>query len=521
MKHNRNEKYIKTGLTAFFVIAASIVFYYLIFHNKSFRSSIHGFVSILDPVFYGLILAYILNPIMQPIENSAHRLWKKYEWKENRTSHLAIRFFSTILSFLILFFVVYGLVSLLIPQLIDSIQNIIRNYPVYEANVIKWVNKTFGNQDASQTTATILAYADKIYDWAVGRMPEIDSIVTNVTSYVFGFVKLILNIIIGIIIAVNILLSKEMLAAKIKRMMYAFLPVNSVNRVLHNLQFIDEKLGGFIIGKIIDSAIIGVLCYVVMRIMKMPYTVLIAVVIGVTNIIPFFGPFIGAIPCAILVFVVSPLKSLYFIIFIVLLQQFDGNILGPKILGNSTGLSGFAVVIAIVICNGIFGIGGTFFGVPLAATIVGFVQAYIRKNTNKKHLPKELVFYDDLAYIDESTLEAVRSSGQDSGNSLYDRVKRQDKELSREGITRFMKKTDRSGEPVISGHDTEEHSETEPDAERGPDAGIGTEGIPPEKRILPIFSGSNGRKRKQEVPSDLVSISDDEASKNHNLPLVR
>ena len=501
MKQNKNEKYIKTGLTAFLVIAASIVFYYLIFHNKSFRTSLHEFVSILNPIFYGIVLAYILNPLMQPIENLINRVFRKNEWKTNRTVSLTIRFASAVAAFLILFFVIYGLVSLLIPQLSDSISSIIRNYPVYEANVIKWVNKTFGSEDASQTTATILSYADKIYDWAVGHMPEIDSIVSNVTAYIFGFVRLLLNIIIGIIIALYILLSKEMFAAKAKRFMYAFFPVKTVNRILHNLQFVDEKVGGFLIGKIIDSAIIGVLCYICMQLMKMPYTVLIAVIIGVTNIIPFFGPFIGAVPCAVLVFVVSPLKSLYFIIFILLLQQFDGNILGPKILGNSTGLSGFMVVISIVICNGLFGIGGTVFGVPLFAVLVGVIQAYIRKNIIKKDLPKDLVFYDDLAYIDEETGRAVLRSGQDSGNSLYDTIKRQDRELSKEGITRFMKHPEEEEEKEDSGGNNNPENADEEN-----------------KQKKALF---HPKKHRKEIPDDPVNISDEEASCNHNLPLVR
>ena len=513
MKQKNNEKYMKTGLTAFLVIAASIVFYYLIFHNKSFRSSYHEFISILNPILYGVVLAYILNPLMQPIENGIHRICRKNEWNCSRTAHLLIRFFSAFASFMILFFIIYGLVSLLIPQLVDSIRNIIRNYPIYEANVIKWVNKTFGSEDASQTTQTILTYADKIYDWAVGRLPEVDSIVSNVTQYVFGFFRLILNLIIGIIIALYILISKETMGAKAKRLMYAFMPVDMVNRILHNLQFVDEKLGGFIIGKVIDSAIIGVLCYICMQLMKMPYTVLIAVVIGVTNIIPFFGPFIGAVPCAILVFVISPLKSVYFVLFILLLQQFDGNILGPKILGNSTGLSGFMVVIAIVICNGLFGIGGTFFGVPLTATLVGVLQAYIRKNITKKGLPKDLVFYDDLAYIDESTGEAVLRSAQDSGNSLYDKIKRQDTDLSREGILRFRKRPEADSAP----EDNTDHSENE---ESGDSAKDGT--TAPDSRMQALCASHHRKKKhKKEIPDDPVNISDEEASGNHNLPLVR
>ena len=536
MKHTKNEPYIKTGLAAFCVIAGSIVFYYLIFHNSSFRSGIDQFFGILRPILYGVVLAYILNPIMQFLENHIYLLLRKWKVTMNRTVHLAVRFFSVFAAGFLLFFVIYGLVSLLLPQLIDSIRNIIRNYPIYEANVIEWVNTTFGSDDASQTTNHILSYADRIYDWAVGRLPEVDSILSNVTQYLFGFVKLILNLVLGVIIAIYILVSKEMLAAKAKRLMYAFLPLHTGNRILHNIRFVDEKFGGFIIGKIIDSAIIGVLCYILMQIMKMPYPVLIAVVIGVTNIIPFFGPFIGAIPCAVLVFVVSPLKSLYFVIFILLLQQFDGNILGPRILGNSTGLSGFMVVIAIVICNGIFGVGGAFFGVPLTATIVGIIQAYIRKKATKKGLERDIVFYDDLAYIDEETLRGVRTSEMAAGTSLYDRIKRQSEELSREGVKRFMKHEEEADYSVnVSGEaDPESETDTE-DPEAAPSSdGAGSVSAGGAKSVCAAtkkavlsaaFAKKNphraGRKtRTSDVPVDPVNVTEEEAASNHNLPLV-
>ena len=514
MKQSKDSRYIKAGLTAFLVFAASIVFYFLIFHNKSFRSSIHGFVSILNPIFYGLVLAYILNPLMQLIENLVYKCWKKTGKEATRTIHQVIRLFSAFAAMLLLFLIIYGLVSLLLPQLIESVRNIIRNYPVYEANVIEWVNNTFGSEDASQTTSNILYYADKVYDWAVGHLPEVDSIVSNVTQYLLGFVRLILNLLLGMIIAIYILHSKEIIAAKTKRMLYAFVPVKTGNRILHNIQFVDEKFGGFIIGKVIDSMIIGVICYISVSIMRMPYTVLIAVVIGVTNIIPFFGPFIGAIPCAILVFVVSPLKSVYFIVFILLLQQFDGNILGPRILGNSTGLSGFMVVIAIVICNGIFGIGGAFFGVPLTATVVGVVQAYIRKKATKKGLPRNIEFYDDLAYIEEESNAAVPMSKQDRGSSLYDRIRRKNTELSTLGVKRFMKSEYEIAEP--SAETAKEEAEISKEAAETPkEAGKTQSGT--EKKGLPVLIK---KRHDHDIPIDPVDVTEEEAASNHNLPVV-
>lgn len=171
--------------------------------------------------------------------------------------------------------------------------------------------------------------------------------------------------------------------------------------VLHLTTKSNEIFGGFIIGKLIDSAIIGVLCFVGLSLLKMPYVMLVSVIVGVTNVIPFFGPYIGAVPSTILIMLANPLQGVYFIIFILLLQQFDGNILGPKILGNSTGLSAFWVIVAILLGGGLFGFVGMVMGVPTFAVLYYIVQMLVNNHLERKQLPTGSEYYDTMSYVDD------------------------------------------------------------------------------------------------------------------------
>ena len=440
-RYVRNSVYIRAGVTAFAVIAASMFLYFVLFHTKSLASGYSKFMNVISPLLFGAIIAYIMNPIMQLIENLMFRLLRLLKLEPKKpAAHSAIRVISVFLAAFLFFYVIYGLVSLLLPELIDSVRSIVTNYPTYESNVVNWFNQNIESENANETMAQVMVYADRLYDWIVTKMPTLDSIASNVTSGVIRFISFVLDFVLGLIISIYLLSKKEVIAAKGKRFMYGAFPTDSANRVLHNLRFIDEKFGGFVIGKVIDSVIIGIICYICVLLLRMPYPILISVVIGVTKVIPFFGPFIGAIPCAILVFVNSPIKALYFIIFIILLQQFDGNILGPHILGNSTGLSGLMVVVAIILCNGIFGIAGAFIGVPLVATVVGFVQAALRRSIERKNLPKDLSYYGHVTSIDETTHRPVEKESTDRGQSLYDRVKKQDARIQELGVDRFIEK---------------------------------------------------------------------------------
>ena len=216
-------------------------------------------------------------------------------------------------------------------------------------------------------------------------------------------VKFLLNILVGVIVSVYVLSSKEIFAGQAKKIVYAvFKPVRA-NVIIHTLRKSNEIFGGFITGKILDSAIIGVLAYIVLAIMQMPDTVLLAVIIGVTNVIPFFGPFIGAIPSFIIVVLQNPVQGLYFLIFILVLQQIDGNIIGPKILGNSTGLSSFWVVFAIMVFGGLWGFPGMLLGVPLMAVIYYITQKCVRYFLRKRGLAEDTQSYVYMTSVDERT----------------------------------------------------------------------------------------------------------------------
>ena len=211
----------------------------------------------------------------------------------------------------------------------------------------------------------------------------------------------VLNFLIGLIVSVYLLFSKEQYSAQCKKMTYAFLKTNHANMLLHLTKKSNEIFGGFIIGKIIDSAIIGVLCFIGLSLIKMPYTLLVSVIVGVTNVIPFFGPYIGAIPSAFLILLSDPKKGLYFIIFILVLQQIDGNVIGPKILGNSTGLSPFWVVFSILIGGGMFGFVGMIMGVPTFAVIYYIISMITSQRLERKNLPLTTVHYGVKSYVNE------------------------------------------------------------------------------------------------------------------------
>ena len=207
---------------------------------------------------------------------------------------------------------------------------------------------------------------------------------------------------IGVIVSVYVLFSKEKFVSQTKKTVYAVFSTRNANAILHLTRKSNEIFGGFIIGKIIDSAIIGVLCFIGISILRMPYVMLVSVIVGVTNVIPFFGPYIGAIPSAVLIMLADPLKGVYFVIFIFLLQQLDGNFIGPKILGNSTGLSAFWVIFSILLGGGLFGFPGMLMGVPTFAVIYYIVQTIVNRRLENKNLPTQSDFYDELSYVDDS-----------------------------------------------------------------------------------------------------------------------
>ena len=232
-------------------------------------------------------------------------------------------------------------------------------------------------------------------------LTKVNEVMSNLTVGVINFVSEILSFLIGLIVSIYILFSKETFSAQSKKIVYAVFRTDHANMILHLTKKSNEIFGGFIIGKIIDSLIIGVLCFFGLTILKMPYILLISVIVGVTNVIPFFGPYIGAIPSTILILLNNPIKGVYFLIFILVLQQLDGNVIGPKILGNSTGLSAFWVVFSILIGGGLFGFVGMIMGVPTFAVIYYIITMLINHLLEKKKLPLLTSQYGEKSYVDD------------------------------------------------------------------------------------------------------------------------
>ena len=240
-------------------------------------------------------------------------------------------------------------------------------------------------------------------------LDKVNEVMTHLTVGLYTLIMEMFHAVIGVIVSVYILFGKETFINQSKKAAYAIFPAERANLLIHIAVKTNEIFGGFIIGKMIDSIIIGILCFIGTSILKMPYAMLVSVIVGVTNVIPFFGPYIGAIPSAVLIALADPMKGIYFLIFILLLQQFDGNFLGPKILGNSTGLTGFWVIFAITVFGGLFGILGMIVGVPIFAVIYAAIKAVVNTFLRKKDLPVETEQYSYLKNIDEEGFHTLNS----------------------------------------------------------------------------------------------------------------
>lgn len=403
MKKESEHHYIKWGLTAFIVIAGSILFYYIIFHAESFKSAIKNAILLLMPIIDGLILGYLLTPILNFIEKKIFIPFLFFIGKGTSVRVRKImRYISIILTFGGLFLAIQSFFSMAIPQIVTSIQTIINQSPKYADNLVTFTSSLLEEYpDIEIIMVNLLnTYSVEIQNFINNTiMPQMNSLILILSTSVVSFLKASWNLVIGFIISIYVLASKETFSAQFKKIMYAIFPIETANRFINNIRFTHKTMGGYFIGKILDSVIIGVLCFLGTRLMDIPFYVLISVIVGVTNIIPFFGPFLGAIPSALLVLMVDPIKALYFLIFALVLQQVDGNIIGPKILGNSTGLSSFWVIFAITVFGGFFGIFGMVIGVPVFAVIFAAIKSFVESGLRAKTLPIQTEKYLHLLYI--------------------------------------------------------------------------------------------------------------------------
>jgi len=407
MKHQIDKKILTIGLTALGVIILSVCFIYLLFNGSLFNKWFKDVITVSMPVFYGLILAYLLAFVMNFVEEKwLVPLFKSLKVKIQPKSVMKIRILSITITLILTGLFIYLFVIIVAPRVYESLQNITASFPVYIDNLVHYVEWLLAKYPEIEDYILNIMndYSDKIYEAITQILPTMNEFIRNLSMGVIGFVATLWDLLIGLIIGIYVLANKERFGGQIKKILYAIFKTDRANNILSDIRFIDKTFGGFLSGKIIDSFIIGVICFVCLQFIGTPYPVLISVIVGFTNIIPFFGPFIGAIPSALLILMVDPIQCLYFIIFVFLLQQFDGNFLGPKILGDSTGLpSGFWVICSITIFGGLYGFAGMIFGVPLCAIIYAFVGRSIRKKLKNKNYPTVTEPYINLKEVANET----------------------------------------------------------------------------------------------------------------------
>lgn len=404
MKNDKYRTYIYWGVTALTVLLLLVAAVFVVMRWSLVAALGAKIANILAPVIYGAVFAYLLNPVYNRVQAAVMKMTEKIITQEEGRKRLG-GFLGTLASLFLLVAVVVGLISMLIPQLINSISGVMETLPASINNLEIWLEKVLAdNPDLEQQVMQHYgAAADYLQNWLTNVVvPNIYRIIGSVSSGVVLVVRAVFDILIGLIVMVYLLNMKEKLLAQAKMIIYGLFPLKIANKVIEEGRYAHQVFGGFIIGKLLDSLIIGLICFVLLGFANMPYVLLVSVIVGVTNVIPFFGPFIGAIPSAFLILLSDPMKCLYFLIFILLLQQFDGNILGPKILGDSTGLSSFWVLFSILLFGGLMGFVGMIIAVPTFAVIYRLVTEFTTWKLGKKALSDSLDSYDRLDYIDET-----------------------------------------------------------------------------------------------------------------------
>ena len=411
MKLHLNNRYVRWGFTLFCVVVASIVFYYFMFHGANITAALKKIINILMPIVYGFVMAYVLTPAMNQIEyRFILPLSRKVSFKTEEKRKTFSRVVSVLITMLLFCLVIYAVISMFVSQIVPSVSNLVSNYDTYIENATNVINKLLqDNPDIGNYLIRMVnQYSGDFETWLNEKVLSLSTggeILKKISLGVINVIGVMFDLVVGLIISIYLLVGKEKFVGQAKKVVYAFFSRETANTIIKTCRFTHKTFIGYLSGKVLDSVIIGLLCFIGTTILRTPYAALVSVIIGVTNIIPFFGPAIGAVPTAILIFLVDPIhpqNMLYFVIFIIILQQFDGNILGPKILGESTGLSGFWVIFAITLFGGAFGVLGMIIGVPIFAVIYAWIRQAVKSSLRKKDMPLETDRYMALEMVNEN-----------------------------------------------------------------------------------------------------------------------
>lgn len=378
-KKKIDSKYIKIGIVAFSVIICSVLFYFVFFDKNTLFTFFKKIGDVLTPFAIGAVLAYLLKPMCVMYERLVSKWFKKMKRRhkaERYTTNISV--FFTLITF---FAIIYIMVAAIIPQVIDSIKTLVDTAPEIFDNFMSWLRNLV--KDNAELTAVVDRFSVRGSDLikiGINKLMEVDMSkwYSHLIDGVKGVITFLTNILVGIIAGVYILARRKKFAVQGTLLIHSIFKPKWADKVMDEIKYIDKMFSGFINGKIVDSIIIGILTFIVLSIFRMPYALLISVIVGITNIIPYFGPFMGAIPSALIILMIDPIKGFWFIVIIIIIQQLDGNVIGPKILGESTGISSFWVLFSILLFGGLFGFVGMVIGVPLFAVIYDIARRGIR-----------------------------------------------------------------------------------------------------------------------------------------------
>lgn len=380
MKDPYKRRYFYLMLSIFGAVSLSILVFFVVYRFQGIGDAVDALGKVMAPFIYGGVVAYLLRPMCNLYQNKIEQLLPR---KFKRLANSLAVGLSLITGILI----VYALIIMIAPQLFNSIRSLWDTLPDKVNQFLSWARATFGENEELLhmfNTAYNTLYSE-LDSWADNTlMPYLTNIVSGVGSSVYKILMFLYNLLIGLIVACYLLASRKKFARQSVLIVRSILKPWWADLFLNEVAFVDRMFGGFIDGKLLDSAIMGVLCYLGCIIFKFPNALLVSAIVGITNIIPFFGPFIGAVPSTLLIMIENPIKGLWFILFVLALQQLDGNIIGPKILGDRTGLSSFWVLFAIVLFGGLWGLVGMVVCVPVFAVLYDTVKKLVRRGLLRK-----------------------------------------------------------------------------------------------------------------------------------------
>ena len=388
------KRYLKIGITGAAILASGILCAFVLFKMPVIISVLKGITEILKPFLYGVVFAYLLAPLCNKIEEKLFQIFPKAKTKARRF----ICFIAIVISLCVAIAVIWLIIMMIIPQVWDSVMKIIQMVPQKLIVVNNWIEHMLENQPELQAyfeefSSQAESNTDSLLN--VDTIQKVQSIINSLSVQLFGVLGVVKNIFLGLLISAYLLGSRKLFGAQAGLILHGVFSDKWAKIIEEEIRYTDKMFNGFLVGKIIDSAIIGLLCFAGTSIMGFEAPAFISVIIGITNIIPFFGPFIGAIPCGLLLLLENPMHCLYFIIFIFVLQQLDGNVIGPKILGNTTGVSSFWVLFAILLFGGMWGVVGMVIGVPLFAVIYDIIRKLVYRGLRKHKRESMITDYEE------------------------------------------------------------------------------------------------------------------------------